>query len=637
MPLLVWFILGAVILGAGAMLSPAWITRQPRIGLAAALSLGLVIGGALFIAALFGWQSIVVDYLLFALVTSIFLFGTLTLGQKRAEDRGVAIIDFHEGWTGPRDLLLFGFTALVFLAPLFIFPVPLGTDAQGFGYLGLMMRFGGTLDTLAPWQPSVDYLYAPGFSALIAYLNQQLNIGMHDVQFAVAAVLCLLLVWLAYDFGSEMHDKRLGRAMALCMIIGTGLLSAYLDSHFTTLLALVFAYAFLIYVMRYLREQRLPDAIAGGLMLGAVVICHPDTTIILALGYAPWLITMWFGEDRPTPRVWLMLGVGVPLIALVAIAPWLWSIRDLLGSDIVSPFSRNLSYWRLMILYQGVIIVPIALIGAVVGLRARQQAALLSVGWLIVAADFATTGILPTIFGFLLAPILRYDYPFSIAWHAPIIPYSILGGIGLLWLWDRFAEARWGALLHRAAPALLIGGMVVVLLVILLREPIRSATRSIVGIYGAYSSEADVAAMDWLKLTAPQDALILNHPGPHEADWAPVISERETVYFRPQPFFRDHGSGEVGTVDTLSPTQERLLPFWRDPADPANAALLRDAGVDYVLVPQIVGNPDSVATLYRWRPTFIDTLVTTETCVCDAPYLTRVFEQDGAEVYVVNP
>jgi hypothetical protein len=637
MPLLVWFIFGAVIIGAGAMLSPAWVTRQPRIGLAAALSLALVIGGSLFIAALFGWQSIGVDYLLFALVTSIFLFGTLTLGQKRAEERGVAIIDFHEGWTGPRDLLLFALVALVFLAPVLIFPVPLGTDAQGFGYLGLMMRLGGTLDTLAPWQPNVDYLYAPGFSSLIAYLNQQLGIGMHTIQFAVAAILCPLLVWLAYDFGGELRDKRLGRAMALAMLIGTGLLSAYLDSHFTTLLALVFAFAFLIYVMRYLREAKTADAIAGGLMLGAVIICHPDTTIILALGYAPWLVTMWFGEPRPTLRVWLVLAIGVPLLALLAIAPWLWSIRDLLGADIVSPFARNLDYWRLMVIYQGVVIVPIALLGAVIGVRKRHQSAILSIGWVVVAFDFATTGILPTLLEPLLAPILRYDYPFSIAWHAPIIPYSILGGMGLLWLWDRFAEARIGAALHRYAPALLVGGIVLVLALIALREPLLRASRGVVGVYGAFSSAADVAAMEWLKLTAPQDALVLNHPGPHEADWAPVIAERETVYFRPQPFFRDGGSGEVGTVDALSPTQERLLAFWRDPAAPANAALLRDAGVDYVLVPQLVGNPASFETLYRWRPPFIDALVTTESCVCDATYLTRVYEQDGAAVYAVNP
>jgi hypothetical protein len=635
MALFVWFIFVTIIIGAGAMLSPAWATPQPRVGLAAALALALVLGGAIFIASLFGWNTLTVDYLLFALVTAIFLFGTLTLGQQRAEAAGVALSDFDEGWTSLRDLLLFALAGLIFLLPVLIFPVPLGTDAQGFGYLALMMRLGSTLDTLAPFQPNVEYLYAPGFPALAAYISQQLNLGLHSVQFALSAGFGVMLVWLAYDFGSEWRDKRLGRAMALCMLIGTGLLTAYLDSHFTTLLALVFAFAFLIYILRFTRHQRPLDAIAAGLTLGAVVITHPDTTIILLLGYVPWLATTWVGKPRPTLRMWLVLAFAIPLIGIVAISPWLWSIRDLIGADIVSPFERSLDYWRLTVVYQGGIVVLLSIVGAVIGLRARDQMTILAVGWLIAAFDFAVTGIIPTLFGGLLAPILRYDYPFSIAWHAPIIPYAVLGGVGLLWLWDRWLEARVGVWLHRAAPALLVAALLLGVGSLLIVQPLLAFSKGRIGGYGAFSSAADVAAGEWLKANTPPDALILNHPGPHEADWSPVIAERETIYFRPQPFFRDNGDGEVGTIDAFSPTQERLLAFWRDPADSAHHALLLDAGIDYVQVPQLVANPASFATMFRWRLPFIDPTAQ-QSCVCDAAYLTMVFEQDGAEVYAVN-
>lgn len=634
MPLFIWFVFVAVVIGAGSMLAPAWNTLQPRISLAAALALALVVGGAVFIATLFGWVPLVFDYLLFALVTSIFLLGTLTLGQRRAEARGIDLKDFDEGWTSPRDLLLFAVVALLFLAPVLVFPVPLDTDAQGFGYLGLMLRLGGTFDTLAPFQPNVQYLYAPAYTALIAYLSQQLNLGLHQVQFAVAAAFGVVLVWLAYDFGSELRDKRLGRAMALSMIIGTGLYTAYLDSHFTAMMALVFLFAFLICVLRFLREPRTLDAVAAGLLMGAVVITHPDTTIILALGYVPWLLTMWLGKPRPTLRTWLVLAMGVPLVALLATLPWLLSIRQLLGADIVSPFTRSLEYWRLMTVYQGVVILPLALIGAVVGLRRRDQAALLAVGWLALAFDFAVTGVVESVFGGLLAPIFRYDYPFSIAWHAPIIPLAILGGQGLLALWDRFFEQRLGVTLHRAAPVLLSAGLIVIVIGILAAPSLLAQTRQVLGIYGAFSSAADVEAMQWLKQNTPADTLILNHPGPHEADWAPVIAERETIYFRPQPFFRDDGSGEVGTVDAFSPRQEQMLAFWRDPADAENSALLTEAGIDYVLVPQVIGNPDSFATMYRWRTPFTDALPM-QSCVCDADYLDLVFDEDGAQVYAL--
>ncbi len=626
MILFVMFIISAVVIGAGAMLAPGLPTKQPRIGLAAATALGVVIGGALFWAMLFGWDTLVVDYLLFALVSSIFLFGTLSYGQKRAEKLGEELADADQGWTSMRDLLFFAFAALIFIVPALIVPVPLDTDAQGFGYLSLTAQLGGSFDTLAPFHPEIHYLYSPGWTALMAYLNHQLGLGLHIIQMGVAAVLCLLLVWLAYDFGSELQDKRLGRAMAVAMLGGLGLFTAYMDSHYTTLLALVFALAFLTFVTRYLREHNRIDFIGAGLMLGAVVLSHPDTTIILGLGYAPWLLTMWLGKPRPTRRTWLMMLIGVPLVAVLAISPWLAHVRDLLGTDIVSPFERNPNNALVMILYHGILIVPFAAIGAVVGLRRRNQAAILAVGWLVLVLDFSTTGIIASLLPWL--PILRYDYPFSIAWHGPIIPYTILGGIGLLWVWDRLFERRIGVTLHRVAPALFVVLSVLALGVLVVKDQLIVISKDQVGFYGAFSSAADVAAMEWIKANAPADARVLNTPLPHEGDWVPVISERDSIYFRPQPFFR-------GT-EAVESEQQSMLAFWQNPADPANAELLRAANVSYVIVPQIITNPNSIETAVRWRLPLTEGFAPMQSSVADAPYLELVFEQDGAQVYAVR-
>jgi hypothetical protein len=626
MPLFVIFIFGAVIVGAGAMLSPALPTSQPRIGLASALGLGLVMGGSVVWSMLFGWDTLVINYILFALVVSIFLFGTLSYGQKRAEKRGEELLDADQGWTSGRDLLLFAFAALVFTIPALLLPVPLDTDAQGFGYLALMARMGGSFNTLAPFHPEISYLYAPGFTLLSAYLSGQLLQTMNNIQFGMAAVLGFLLIWLAYDFGSELRDKRLGRAMAVAMLIGVGVFTAYMDSHYTTLLAMVFAFAFLTFVLRYLKHQFTADALFAGLMLGAVVLSHPDTTIILALGFAPWLLTMWLGEPRPTLRAWLVIAVSVPLVALTAVSPWLINALPLLGADIVSPFHRDLSYWTVMLVYHGVVIVPVALLGAVIGLRKRDTAALLAVVWLIMALDFSTTGIIPALLGSILVPILRYDYPFSIAWHAPIIPYTILGGIALLWLWDRFFERRFGAALHRIAPAGLIAACIVVVIGGALTPSLVEISKDQINFFGAFSSHADVAAMNWLRENTPPEARILNHPAPHEADWVPVIAERDSVYFRPQPFFQG--------MEAVLAEQERLRAFWENPADPAHADLLREAGIDYVIVPQIVTDPASIETMYRWRAPFT-AAYPMQSQVADAPYLERVYDQDGAQVYRV--
>jgi hypothetical protein len=626
MPLIVLFIFGAVVIGAGAMLAPAWRTAQPRIGLNAALALALIMGGSLFLGSLFGWDTLTVDYLLFALVTSIFLFGTLSFGQKRAEDRGEELADDDQGWPGPTDLLLFAVAGILFVVPALVLPVPLDTDAQGFGYLALAVREGGTFTTLAPFHPEIEYLYAPGFLAIAAYLSEQLAQPLHSVQIGVGAVLSLVIVLLAYDFGAEWRDKRLGRALAIAAIIGVGLFTAYMDSHYTTLLALVFAFAFLIYAYRYLRDGGSADAIAAGLLLGAVILSHPDTTIILALGYVPWLASMWLGHPRPTLRRWLVLLACVPLLALLAVSPWLFSIRALLGSEIASPFGRDPAHIGVMVLYHGVLIVILAAVGLLAGLRRREQPVLLAAGWLLLVLDAAAFGVIDAVFGWLLEPILRYEYPFSIAWHGPIIPYILLGGCGLLWLWDRFAEARFGVPLQRLAPYALIAVGGLGLLAGALSEPLLQASKGRVAFYGAFASAADVAAMTWLRTSAQPDARVLNYGAPHEADWAPVIAERDTVYYRPQPFFR-------GDEASLA-EQERLLAFWRNPADPAHETLLRQAGIDYVLVPQIVGNPDSLASLWRWREPF---RIEAASSVEEADYLRLVFDLDGARVYELRP
>jgi hypothetical protein len=130
--------------------------------------------------------------------------------------------------------------------------------------------------------------------------------------------------------------------------------------------------------------------------------------------------------------------------------------------------------------------------------------------------------------------------------------------------------------------------------------------------------------MDWLRENTPPNARILNHPGPHEADWVPVIAERDAIFYRPQPFFSGTEASEA--------EQERLRVFWNDPADPAHEALLREAGVEYVIVPQIVTCPECIEQMWRWRAPFTEATVM-ESAVSDAPYLELVFDEDGAQVY----
>ena len=629
-PLSIMFIVGSVLLGAGALLAPALPGAVARIGLGAALTLALVLCGALAWTMLFGWDTLIIDYLLFALVTAVLLGGTLGRGHL-ARARGDADGgDDDVAWPGRTELALFALAAALFALPVMLLPAPPDTDAQGFGYLALMTRLAGSLDSLAPFHPEIDYLYAPGFSALVAWLSEKLGHPLHQVMFAFAAVLGLINVWLAHDLGEDLGGRQLGRAVALAMGGGLGLYLAFLDSHFTTLLALVFAQGFVLCALRYQRHGERMDLACAGLSLAAVVLSHPDTTIILALGFGPWLLSMWAGEPRPALRRWLLLLAGAPLLALLLVSPWLLRIIPLLGGEIVSPFTRSSSYALTMLLFHGVWSWPLALIGARAGWRQQQQATLLALGWLLLCADFAFLGVSERIAPWL--PLFHYDYPFSIAWHGPIIPLSLLAGQGLLTLWHRVEARRPAGLWRRAGRAMLVLATLLVAGALLFPAQLLAFSKGRIGVHGVFASEADVAAMTWLRENTPPDARVLNFPGSEagsswEGDWAAVISERDSVYYRAQPFFRGDEASQA--------EQERLRAFWLDPADPAQEAALIEAGIDYVLVPQIVAAPESFAQAWRWHEPDAWKLPMAS-AVAEAAYLEPVFEQDGAQVYALR-
>jgi hypothetical protein len=421
MPLLVIFIFGAVVLGAGVMLSPAWPTPQPRIGLSGALALALIIGGAVFWSMLFGWDTLVVDYMLFALVTGIFLIGTLSYGQTRAEKRGEILLDKDQGWPGPMDLLLLGLVAVVLLLLMLQYAPPSPAEPPGLGYAALSARLDDTLKTPAGFERGAVYTtYPPGFSAIIAYLHQQLGIDVETIQKAIGAVLMLVCVWLTYDLGAEIQDKRLGRSMAFALAVG-GLFVLFLDGWFTLIAALVFTLALTTYAYRFLRYGYPLDMIGAGLMLGAVLITHTAALIGVLLGYAVWLGGLWFGrfEDnsRPQLRHWLGLVLVVPVIALIATAPWwVWRLSQ---TNIPIPTFKGLS----MLDYPAALIMSIPVVpAALVGLSyiaQRHHAAIMAFGW--------------------LTAIIVYNLIFPgnpAALYVGTIPLSMLAGMGFLWLWE---------------------------------------------------------------------------------------------------------------------------------------------------------------------------------------------------------
>src|SRR5260221_14655895 len=96
MPIFVMFVFGSIALGAGAMMAPALPTHGPRVGLAASFALALVVSGGVFNAALFGWSTLIFDYLWFALLGGEFLAGTISAGMFITDDKWGS--QYKGGW-----------------------------------------------------------------------------------------------------------------------------------------------------------------------------------------------------------------------------------------------------------------------------------------------------------------------------------------------------------------------------------------------------------------------------------------------------------------------------------------------------------------------------------------------------------
>jgi hypothetical protein len=417
--------------------------------------------------------------------------------------------------------------------------------------------------------------------------------------------------------------------MAVSAAASVGLWTALLDSHYTAIFGLLFVLAFLKALSRLLRTGRWRELAIGAISLAALAMTHPDSAIIGLLGFVSFLVTLGL-VNRSSWRVRLVLALGVPLGAVVLMLPWLIRIFPLLDSAIRSPFVVTLSHWRQLLLYHGFVWPALALLGTAFWPGRRTIWTWTMIVWLALIVEFSLIGLLDAVFPAVLAPFVRFHYPFSLAWHGPIIPYMVLGAGCLAWLAGK-VDLRY---LPRKADHVLLGLAAGISLFLGLSSSIPGWTRDRLPFEGCFATANDVAAMRWLRENTPPAARVLNYPGDYEnlrdweAHWVPVIAERDCVYFRMQPFFQGAGLAQARAEE------REMLAFWRDPANPENGQRLRAARVGFVIVPESVGDPESRQTSWRWKPRaqFSGILSKPEA----APYLEMVFQAGGARVYRVN-
>ncbi len=610
---------------------------RPPIALGVCVSLALIVIVAVDIASVAGFRP-------WWLVTSWGVLAAAGIRDRRKTGRET---------THRVRLAIVACAGLMAALPLILLPVPLDTDAQGFGHLALAIRVGGTLNTLSPWQPGIAYVYAPGALVLFATVSAFTTASMAAVMLAISHATIVLFVWLAWELGEELERHRPNaddglpasvwpRVTALSACLSVGLWAALLDSHETAMLAQFFILGFIVALLRFVRTGAGWDLGAVTVTLAAVPLTHSDSAAIVGLALVAFVLTAAFGRHQLPRRRWLTAAVVAPAGALLLAGPWLASLRPLLETGIRSPYDASLAHVRILVLFHGVLWPVLAVLGGVWSWRRRVWWGPATAVW-IAAIGVVSVVPLASILPPPLAAVARFNYPFSLAWHGPIVPYLVLGAAALVEIGRR---TGWVALPAPGWRSLLVVGTVAALAVVVPGRTL-SLSRPLVHVYGAFSSHNDVRAMRWIRDHAPRDTHVLNYPGDYEHDgdweahWAPVITERDCVYFRMQPFFLDAGplglaQGDAANrnVAAARARQLGLLAFWRDPAPAGQAALLDRWHIDYVLVPESIGDPASLTEAWRWKPP--SRLPDVRSTPDRAPYLRLVYQAGGARVYAAG-
>jgi len=550
-------------------------------------------------------------------VALVIALGVATRGHWRAWVNWI-----REQWQWPGAAWIA--VAAIFLIPAFVIQLPFDTDAQGFGLLALTVRLGGSITTLAPFWPEIKFFYSPAFFLLAAQLSDLAGgAAMPAVLIALGHVLAVVTVGGVYAVGREFGGEHVGAWAAIFSVIGFALFSTVMDSAYTNVLGNFLTAAILVLLFRAMREPTRLNIALAAVALASLPVSHPDSIIHLLMAYVPFYALVWLARQRPTARQYLAAAVAVPALGVALCLPWVMRVLPLVSG--INVHERQNPQWAhalALLILNGVAPVLLALAGLWLAARRRSWPDLWLIGWAVMIVEVSTLGNLDALSRGTTIDPMKIFYPFGVAWHATIIPVPVLAGMAVAhW------RSRWGGGSHgqRWRVPLSVGLTLAAVLAGLFSGPLIAASKGRVSIVGQLSSAADVRAMQWLRDHTPPDALILNYPG-IEGDWAPVIAERRTVHFREQLFY-------IGAASAWA-LQDQLRPVFLDPVSPVSEAAIRAAGVDYVLVPQVVGRPESLADALRWRPPFVEPQ---RSAFAQAGYLELVQDFDGAQIWKVKP
>lgn len=300
MSLFIAFVLGSVLIGAGAMLAPAWSGDDNYTGLSTGAILAIVVVGAMAQTRLLGWDTLVIDYLIFGVVSAVILSGTLAGNAQVNEDEA----------NTDDDTNIFALT-ITYERIFFVFIL--------LGYTGLLV-FGGERIPVA-MSISIDQL-SHSDTAIVdlisVYLSTQMRQDVAIVQPAVVMTLAFVTVMVAHDVGRVWGGVLVGRVLSLIGVLVAGYL--LFMSNIFLLINLLFGLASVGWLRSAWERVSWQVVILCGVVLGACVYASEFLFWSALAIFALWM-SGYAIRYRGLSRKQIVSGISVVSIAIVCAAP----------------------------------------------------------------------------------------------------------------------------------------------------------------------------------------------------------------------------------------------------------------------------------------------------------------------------
>lgn len=258
------FVFSAVMLGIGVMLAPILATVQPRVGLASTVALASTLITGVLWTTFIGWDTLIIDYVLFGLVSIVILGGTMIQAHDQSSDDNDEPEPSTQ-WMNRNDFILFvtlGGVCLVFL----LFQNPQSNQQIE---MTSVLQTGQNLETIGLEFPQITNFSVLGFHILSAYLSQQLQQDIAIAQSAVTSVLIFLAILTAYDLGIEAKDNQLGRILALIALVSLLIVAFF---YAPILLGILLTLGILIFVLRLYHHRHWLDFVGLSILLISLVL-----------------------------------------------------------------------------------------------------------------------------------------------------------------------------------------------------------------------------------------------------------------------------------------------------------------------------------------------------------------------------